>query len=492
MNTETASINPNGLATRFGQAGVSALAVLALLVAAILSPELWIQFGVVLILVLLTSWFIFRVKKLIKQSVESNEFQNVISSAENQKSKKEIHAGLVAKYWPLFALVIALAAISLSLGNEIDLSSQLAIFSSVLLLTYGQTISLTVPVAISRALRVAADSGIIIRNRSAFEHAAKLTLVLFAKGGTLTTAPSGVNGIRLASNSTIKDEHKLLAIAASVESLSSHTFALAITKSATKLNLKVTKPKNFIEIPGYGVQGFVGGSQVLIGSTALLIQRNIRMEVQELIYADESTNSGYSVVCVVVDGHLEGLFRFSDVLKPTSAEAVYLVALERKRVGIITGDSAGTAQHKANELKVAEVYAELSPSRKVAFVTAEKANGPIGVIADATTDAELLDSADLSIALLGDSTELQHASDVLVVGDDPESAAKVVALSSRFRRKINAGLGFAVGYGVLSLLSFVAIRSPLQVAFAPSVAAVLGSLSVLFVSINAYSVGKLK
>jgi P-type E1-E2 ATPase len=217
------------------------------------------------------------------------------------------------------------------------------------------------------------------------------------------------------------------------------------------------------------------------------------MEVQELIYADESTNSGYSVVCVVVDGHLEGLFTFSDLLKATSAQAVYTVALDRIRVGLITGDSAGTAQNKANELNISEVYAELTPDRKVAFVSAEKAKGSIvGVIGNITTDAGLLSAADLSIALLGESEELADSADVLVSGEDPELAAQVVALSARLRRKINLGLGIGLGYGVLSLVSFVAIVSPLQVGALPALAALLGSLSVLLVSTNAYSVGKLK
>jgi Cu2+-exporting ATPase len=486
-------MNPSRQANSLGQVGVSTLAVLLLLVAALLNPELWLQFSIVVTLVLLTTLFIFRVNRLVVEPVESEELQQVISAAEYQKSKKEFLAGKVAQYWPVFALVMALVGVGLSIGNQFDLNTALIVFSTILLLSYGQVIAMAVPVAVSRALRVAAESGIIIRNRSAFERAAKLSLVLFTKGGVLTTAPTGVNGIRLATNSTIQDEHKLLAIAASVESLSSHAFAKAISNSAKKLKLKVTKPKDFIEIPGYGVQGVVGGSQVLIGSTALLIQRNIRMEVQELIYADESTNSGYSVVCVVVDGHLEGLFTFSDLLKATSSQAVYTVALDRIRVGLITGDSAGTAQNKANELNISEVYAELNPDRKVAFVSAEKAKGSsVGVIGNITTDAGLLSAADLSIALLGESEELADSADVLVSGEDPELAAQVVALSARLRRKINLGLGIGLGYGVLSLVSFVAIVSPLQVAALPAVAALLGSLSVLLVSTNAYSVGKLK
>ncbi len=193
---------------------------------------------------------------------------------------------------------------------------------------------------------------------------------------------------------------KLLALAASVESLSEHAFGKAITRSAENSNLRITKPKDFREFPGFGVEGLVSGKRVLVGSTALLLQRNIRMEVQELIYADESTKSGYSIVCVVVDGVLEGILRFTDVVKESSVDAVYLVARERIRVGIITGDSAGTAQQKAEQLNISEVYGELSPEFKAMFVSSQQAKGAlVGAIANPDTDSALLDQADVSIAL---------------------------------------------------------------------------------------------
>jgi P-type E1-E2 ATPase len=302
-----------------------------------------------------------------------------------------------------------------------------------------------------------------------------------------------VNAVHLSVNSSFVDESKLLALAASVESMSEHVFAKAIRKSADTANLKITKAKDFKEYPGLGVEANVAGQQVLVGSIALLIQRNIRMEVQELVYADESTKSGYSIICVLVDGVLEGLLRFSDVLKPNSAQAVYLIAKERIRVGIATGDSAGTAQRKAEQVAISEVYAELSPARKALFVESEQAKDVrVGVIADSKTDFAVLEQADMSIAL-GEDLELDSTeADVLVRSDDPALAAQVIALSARLRTRTNLGLGFGLSYGVLSLASFVAIVSPLQVVTSPAIAALLGSLSVLFVTLNAYSLGKLK
>lgn len=468
-----------------GQAGLSGLATLALLVAAILNPDLWPQFAIVLILSVLTYLFLARANRFTDQLVSG--------SAENQQSRVEVLANQGAKVWPLVALVIATASVVLSSGTEFNLSAALPVFSASLLLTNSRALALTVPIALTRTLKAATDLGITIQNRLAFENAAKLNLVLFNKGGVLTGTKSELVAVKLASNSTLKDENKLLAFAASVESLSKHVFALAIGKSAVKSNLRVTKPKDFIEVPGYGVQGLVGGKKIFVGSMALLIQRNIRMEVQELIYADESMKSGHSVVCVVIDGVLEGLLTFTDSFKATSAQAVYEVAKERIRVGIITGDSAGTAQNLAEKLSISEVYAELSPERKAAFVYAKQSEGyKVGVITEWASDLALQSSADLSIALIGDQDDVASEADVLVSGEDPAQAAKVIALSALLRRKTNLGLGFSLSYGVLSLLSFVAIVSPLQIPAPPAVAALIGSLSLLFVSLNAYSAGKLK
>jgi Cu2+-exporting ATPase len=495
MNTETEMPTPKAKAVNkaFGQLGVSALALVSLLVAAILNPNLWLQFGVVSGLVLLTLLFVSRVEKASKKPWESLEAQLLIEVAEKQTSRKEKFIGLLAKYWPVFVLVMAVVAVVLSPYSLEDLSEELTILAAVLLLTNVQALALTVPVAISNALRAGAGAGLLIRNRKAFESAAQLDLVLFTKGGLLTEHPKGVNAVHLSVNSSLGDESKLLALAASVESLSEHVFAKAILKSASTANLKIAKAKDFKEYLGLGVEANVSGQQVLVGSIALLIQRNIRMEVQELIYADESTKNGYSIVCVVVDGVLEGLLRFSDVLKPNSAQAVYMVAKERIRVGIATGDSAGTAQQKAEQVDISEVYAELSPARKALFVESEQAKRlRVGVIADSLTDSALLEQADMSIALgedlLLDSTE----ADVLVRSDEPALAAQVIALSARLRTRTNLGLVFGLSYGVLSLASFVAIVSPLQVVAPPALAALLGSLSVLFVTLNAYSLGKLK
>ena len=483
MDTENKKSSPvsNLVANAFGQTGISGLALLSLVVAAVLNVDLWLQFGIVLVAVCLSYLLAARITKTIY--VESSDLQA-------QSSSQEKYVNQVAKYWPILTVIVSVAAVLLSTGNQFNLSSALTVFSAGLLLTNSHALALIIPLGVSRSLKTVADLGIILKTREAFEKVANLNLVLFTKGGVLTNSPAGVNSVRLSIKSKFKDESKILALAASVESMSNHAFALAIGKSASNSNLKVTKPKEFKEIPGYGVEGIVSGKHVLVGSTALLLQRNIRMEVQELIYADESTKSGFSIVCVVVSGSLEAILRFTDVVKPTSVNAVYQIARERIRVGLVTGDSAGTAQEKADQVKIREVYAELSPELKVLFVKSQQANGAlVGVIANPETDSSLLDQADVSFAL--GFSEVASA-DIYVPGDDIEKASEVVMLSAQLRKKTTLGLAFAFGYGLISLGVFVAIVSPLQVATPPALTALLGSLSLLVVAVNTFSVGKLK
>jgi Cu2+-exporting ATPase len=478
------------LAKAISQTGVSVIALLALLVAAILNVDLWIQFGIATAFVALNILITSRVKRLITEPFGSPEEQELLTLARSETSAKENRIALLAKYWPAATLVLAIVAVALSAGGQFNLVSALSVFAACLLLTNSHALALVIPFGFSRTIRLAFNSGVVIRSRAAFEKLAKVNLLLFTKGGVLTDLPKGVNSVRLSTKTSFKDESKLLALAASVESLSQHAFAKAITRSADNSNLRITKPKVFREFPGFGVEGVVSGKRVLVGSTALLLQRNIRMEVQELIYADESTKSGYSIVCVVIDGVLEGILIFTDVVKESSVDAVYLVARERIRVGLITGDSAGTAQHKAEQLNISEVYGELSPELKAMFVASQQSRGAlVAAIANPDTDNGLLDQADVSIAL---GEQGSDTADVSVASDDPEKAADAVALSARLRKKTSQSLAIGFGYSLVSLGAFVAIVSPLQFVTSPAITAMLGSLSLIVVTLNTYSLRKLK
>jgi Cu2+-exporting ATPase len=324
-----------------------------------------------------------------------------------------------------------------------------------------------------------------------FEQAAKLHAVLFDKTGTLTYGKRGVSAIRIANKSKLQDEDKILAIAASVEFNSEHSLAKAIVDAADKRNLKLKPIKNFEALAGKGVSAKVGKFEVLVGSPALLVERNIRMEVIDLVWADQATGSGSTVICVVVDGVLEGLFKFGDLIRESSAEAVYELQRERIRVGILTGDARGVADYVAKEISVGEVFAEALPWQKTEVIkNMQKDKSVVGFVGDGVNDAPALAQADVSFAVGAGTNVAIESAGIVLISDDPTAVVRAVKLSKRVRAKSLQNLWWAAGYNILAIPLAAGLFMPLGLVLTPALGAVLMSLSTLIVAINAQTLRK--
>ncbi len=362
---------------------------------------------------------------------------------------------------------------------------------TVLVIACPHALGLAIPLVTSITTAKAATSGLLIRNRQMFEQAARLHAVLFDKTGTLTYGKRGVSAIRIANKSKLQDEDKILAIAASVEFNSEHSLAKAIVDAADKRNLKLKPIKNFEALAGKGVSAKVGKFEVLVGSPALLVERNIRMEVIDLVWADQATGSGSTVICVVVDGVLEGLFKFGDLIRESSAEAVYELQRERIRVGILTGDARGVADYVAKEISVSEVFAEALPWQKTEVIkNMQKDKSVVGFVGDGVNDAPALAQADVSFAVGAGTNVAIESAGIVLISDDPTAVVRAVKLSKRVRAKSLQNLWWAAGYNILAIPLAAGLFMPLGLVLTPALGAVLMSLSTLIVAINAQTLRK--
>ena len=119
---------------------------------------------------------------------------------------------------------------------------------------------LAVPVALVAGMSKAARTGILIKGASALEALAAITVVVFDKTGTLTTGEPTVTRIE-----TSLDPDELLALAASLDQASAHTIGRTIVEEAKKRGLRLSKPITVKEVPGEGIEGFVGNRKVAVG-----------------------------------------------------------------------------------------------------------------------------------------------------------------------------------------------------------------------------------
>jgi len=411
----------------------------------------------------------------------------LVEQAQKTKSKTQRLADRAAGW--LFYVALSSAVITASywmINGTQSADFVLERVVTVLVIACPHALGLAIPLVTAITTAKAASSGLLIRNRSMFEQAAKLHAVLFDKTGTLTEGRRGVMSIRLASKSKLYDEDKVLALAAGVESGSEHSIAKSIMDAADKRSLKLLKLKGFEALAGKGVSGSLGKYSVLVGSPALLVERNIRMEVTDLVWADQVTNNGQSVICVVVDGVLEALLKVGDVIRPTSAQAVYELQSQRITVGMLTGDAQGVANHVATELKISEVFAEALPWQKAETIKNLQAHkAVIGFVGDGVNDAPALAQSDVSFAVGAGTNIAIETAGIVLLSSDPMAVVRAVRLSKRVRAKSMQNLWWAAGYNILAIPLAAGLFMPLGLVLTPALGAVLMSVSTLIVAINA-------
>ncbi len=117
-------------------------------------------------------------------------------------------------------------------------------------------LGLAVPLVVAVSTALAAQYGLLIRDRSAFERSRSLQAVVFDKTGTLTEGRFGVTDLVTLGT---REPDELLALAAALESQSEHPIASGIVEQARARGLAIETPRGFKAIPGKGAEAEIGG-----------------------------------------------------------------------------------------------------------------------------------------------------------------------------------------------------------------------------------------
>ena len=118
-----------------------------------------------------------------------------------------------------------------------------------------------------------ARNGLLMRNASALEWAAKAKIIALDKTGTLTCGKPRLHKIQTAPNVT---ESEVLTLAASVEKSSEHPLAKAITNAAQQRSLVLSKAEDFRAISGLSVQAKVEDQLIQLGSEKWLQESGLK------------------------------------------------------------------------------------------------------------------------------------------------------------------------------------------------------------------------
>lgn len=359
-----------------------------------------------------------------------------------------------------------------------DLAFSLERTVTVMVIACPHALGLAVPLVVAVSIALGAGRGVLIRNRSAFEDARKVSAVIFDKTGTLTLGTFGVTDVLMFADSMTRE--RLLQLAASVESNSQHPIAQGIVDASDE-QLPVA---DFNSLTGRGVEGTVEGSKVQVVSPGYL--RDAGIEAPEEERAATLTEQGKTVVYVMVDEQVSGAIALADIIRPESRDAVRQLRDMGVKSMMLTGDDEKVASWVAGELGLDEFFAEVLPDQKAAKVREVQQSGHVvAMTGDGVNDAPALAQADVGIAVGAGTDVAIEAADVVLVRSDPRDVTAVIALSSATYRKMVQNLAWATGYNVVAIPLAAGVLYGVGILLSPAVGAVLMSVSTVVVAINA-------
>ena len=354
---------------------------------------------------------------------------------------------------------------------------------TLLIFTSPAELGLATPLVMIAAIARAARSGILIKGGLYLELLAKVDVMVFDKTGTLTANKPQV--VRVESCNSAIPQAEIVRLAAAADRRSAHPLAKAVVAHAAFIRVVVPEPQQYEQLQGRGVRATVEGRSVLVGNSALLKESGVE-------FPGDGNTGGETPVHVAVDGRFVGVIFIADTLRPGAREALAdLKASGVKRIVMLTGDNAATANAIAAELGVDEVRAELMPEEKVAAIAEFQAQGHrVAMIGDGINDAPALARADVGIAMGAGGTQAAlEAANIALMTDDLAKIAGARAIARRAYRTVQENL--FVGVGVVHVLGIAAALlswiGPIQAAIihlGPDVLVFVNSVKLLRVRIK--------
>ncbi len=354
---------------------------------------------------------------------------------------------------------------------------------TVLVIACPHALGLAIPLVIALSTSITARSGILIRDRKAFEMVKDVDAVVFDKTGTLTEGKFGVNQVI-----AYIPEAELLAKTAGIEVNSEHIIAKAIVSYANERGVKVPNAKDFKALPGRGAYGKVGGEEVYVGSPSLLKELHAEASDEQIKRLE---GSGSTIIYTVIGGKLAGVFALSDKIRKESEEATAKLQALGVKVYMLTGDSNEVAKAVSKELGITDYFAQVLPDQKAERIKELKAKGyKVAMVGDGINDAPALVTADVGVAIGAGTDVAIESADIILVKNDPRAVLRVRDLSKRTYSKMVQNLWWAAGYNIFAIPLAAGVLYGYGVLLPPALGALFMSLSTVIVAVNSQTLRK--
>ena len=238
----------------------------------------------------------------------------LVDDAQKSKSKTQLLADRAALILTIVALTLGLGTFAFWLVIGESLQFALERMVTVIIISCPHALGLAVPLVVAISTSLSAKSGLLIKNRTAFENSRKITTIIFDKTGTLTIGKFEV--ARIKSLLPGFDEKEIVRIASALEQNSEHPIATGILAKAKELSVTIPKVTNFKAITGKGIEAEVEGKNIKVVSPGYLKENKIDLP------ENYTSSNAETIVFIIVDGKLAVYISLGDKIRPESAEAI--------------------------------------------------------------------------------------------------------------------------------------------------------------------------
>jgi Cu2+-exporting ATPase len=407
-----------------------------------------------------------------------NKVIKLVEDAQKAKSKMQNFSDRAAKWLTYIALTVGFGTLAVWLIAGYPLVFALERMVTVMVITCPHALGLAIPLVVAISTTVSAQNGLLIRNRTAFEEARKITTLLFDKTGTLTSGVFGVT--RYESNSNEIPKEEVLRLSSALEQTSEHPIAVGIVNKVKELKMQLPKAEKFNAITGKGVEAMVEGKLVKVVSPGYLKDKNLPVPEGAL------SSKAETVVFLIVDDKVAGYIALDDAIRPESAEAIKVFKENGIKAMMATGDNETVAKAVADELSLDGYFSEVLPHQKVEVVKDLQRKGEfVAMTGDGVNDAPALAQANVGIAVGSGTDVAAETADIILVNSNPKDIANLILFGKATYKKMIQNLVWATGYNAIAIPLAAGVFYESGFVLGPAIGAVFMSLSTIIVAINA-------
>jgi len=421
----------------------------------------------------------------IKVSVSHNakdsylsQIVKLVQDAQRSQSKTQLLADKAAMWLTIIAIITGIATFLVWYLSGSTLAFAMERMVTVVVICCPHALGLAVPLVVAKSTALSAKNGLLIKNRTAFENARKITTLVFDKTGTLTIGKFEVSNVVAIPDGLSKND--LLGYAAALEQNSEHPIAAGIFQKAKELDIAIPVVQNFNAITGKGVEANINGINVKVVSPGFLKEHRLLVPENFNPYATETT------VFILINGNLAGYISLSDQIRPESAVAVQALKDAGIKSVLLTGDNQKVAASVAEKLGMSNFFAEVLPHQKLEKIKELQNKGEfVAMTGDGVNDAPALAQANIGIAVGSGSDIAAETAGIVLVNSNPKDVVSLIRFGKATYRKMIQNLIWATGYNIVALPLAAGVLYNMGIVLSPAAGAVLMSISTIVVAINA-------